>query len=142
MKKNLFYILGFLLITVAILASIYYNYQKKLLIASKINSQYEEFTKNTIVGSQLMTLINKVTDQNEKNKLQKDEKGRYIENTENSIIIEVKFLESEETYRMEAISYLGSESFIKNYNSMSFKCTKVERHNKTNQIKYILFEQI
>ncbi len=142
MKKNLFIILGILLILVAISASIYYNYQKKLILASKINEQYYQYTKNEIIGSQLMTLINKVSDQNEKNKVQKDEKGRYIQNEEDSIKIDIKFLEAEETYNMEAISHLGSEAFIKNYNSMIFKCTKVEYHEKTKQIKYMLFEQI
>ena len=43
---------------------------------------------------------------------------------------------------MEAISSLGPEKFIKNYNSMKFKCTKKEYHEKTKYIKYMLFEQI
>ena len=142
MRKNLFIILGILLIVVAIIASIYYNYQKKLILADRINKQYNEYTENQVIGSQLMTLINKVTDQNEKNKVAKDEKGRYIQNSENSIKIEIKFLESKDTYEMEAISNLGSEAFIKNYNSMFFKCTKKEYHENTKQIKYMLFEQI
>ena len=89
-----------------------------------------------------MTLINKATNQNEKNQVQKDEKKHYLENEKNSIKIEVKFLESDKIYPMEAISYLGSEAFIKNYNSMQFICTKKEYHKNTNYIKYMLFEQI
>ena len=101
-----------------------------------------EYTKEAILGSDLMTLINKATNQNEKNQVQKDEKKHYLENEKNSIKIEVKFLESDKIYTMEAISYLGSEAFIKNYNSMQFICTKKEYHKNTNYIKYMLFEQI
>ena len=66
----------------------------------------------------------------------------YIENEKNSIKIEIKFKESDKTYAMEAISELGYESFVKNYSNMNFICTKKEYHKKTNQIKYLLFEQI
>ena len=48
-----------------------------------------------------------------------------------SIIIEVKFIEADQIFRMEAIAKQGSEAFIKNYNTMSFKCIKKEYHEKT-----------
>ena len=140
--KNLLIILGIFLIFVAMLSFFYYNYQRTLILANKANSEYEIFTKDEITGSALMTLINKVSDKNEKEQIVKDEKNRYIENDENSIKIEIKFLESDNIFEMEAISNLGSEAFIKNYNSMKFKCTKLEYHEKTKKIKYMLFEQI
>ncbi len=142
MKKSLFILLGIFLIIIAILASLFYTYQKVLLLAKKENQKYEPFTQNTISGSSLMTLINKVIDQNEKNQVQKNEQNRYIENRENSIRIEIKFLESDKTYDMEAIANLGSENFIKNYNNMQFQCTQKEYHEKTKQIRFMLFEQI
>lgn len=142
MKKNLFVILGIFIIIIAILSYTYYNYKKVIILASKINKEYESYTENTIVGSKLMTLINKAIDQNEKNEIEKDSQNRYIENDKNSIKIEIKFLESDNTFSMEAISNLGADQFIKNYNSMTFKCTKKEYHEKTKYIKYLLFEQI
>lgn len=142
MKKNLFVILGIFLIIIAILSYIYYHYQRVAILANQENKEYESYTQDSIVGSSLMTLINKAIDQNEKNQVPKDSKNYYIENNENSIIIEIIFLESDKTYRMEAISNLGSEAFVKNYHSMNFKCTKKEYHEKTKQIKYMLFEQI
>lgn len=142
MKKNLFVLLGFLVVIVLISAMVYYNYQKKLILSKKANSEFNEYTSQEITGSALMTLINKVSDQNEKNGVQKGEKNRYIENGKDSIKIEVKFLESDEIYVMEAISNLGSEKFIKNYNNIKFRCTKIAYHEKTNKIKYMLFEQI
>lgn len=142
MKKNLFVLLGIFLIIISILASLFYHYQKMLMLAKKENQKYESYTQNAISGSSLMTLINKVIDQNEKNQVQKNDQNRYIENSENSIRIEIKFIESDKTYDMEAIASLGSENFIKNYNNMQFQCTKKEYHETTKQIKFMLFEQI
>ena len=142
MKKNLFILLGIFLLIVVILASLFYTYQKMLILSRKENQKYEQYTEDTITGSTLMTLINKAIDQNEKNEIKKNDQNRYIENSENSIRIEVKFLESDKTYDMEAIANLGSESFIKNYNNMQFQCTKKEYHEKTKQMKFMLFEQI
>lgn len=142
MKKHLFVLIGIFLIIIAILSFSYYNYRQVFITAQKKNKEYETYTQDAIIGSSLMTLINKVTNENEKNGIEKDSKNRYIENEENSIKIEIKFLESDDTYSMEAISKLGSEEFIKNYNNMNFKCTKKEYHKKTNYIKYMLFEQI
>ena len=143
MKNTLFAILGIFLVIVAILSYILYNYQKNIMIVNQINQEFEQYTtQDKIIGSLLMTIINKATDYNEKNGVKKDNNNRYIQNEENSIKIEVKFLESKSIYDMEAISGLGSEAFIKNYNSMYFKCTKKEYHSSTEQIKYMLFEQI
>lgn len=142
MKKSLFVLLGIFIIIISIVTYFYYTYIKINMLANAINSEYENYTKNTILGSSLMSIINKTIDKNEKNQIKKDSKNRYIENDENSIKIEIKFLESEKLYDMEAISALGSENFIKNYNNMNFNCTKKEYHKKTKQIKYMLFEQI
>jgi len=43
---------------------------------------------------------------------------------------------------MEAISVMGAEAFVKNYNSMIFICTQKTYHENTKKIKYMLFEQI
>lgn len=142
MKKNLFVILGIFLIIIAILVYFYYNTLKIAIISQKVNKEYEQYLEKDILGSTLMTLINKASNQNEKNGIEKDEKNSYIENDTNSIKIEVKFLESDKTFSMEAITLLGAEQFIKNYNAMTFKCTKKEYHQRTNNIKYMLFEQI
>ncbi len=142
MKKNLLILLGIFLLMVAILSYTYYNVQKINILANQANKEYELYTKNTIVGSSLMTLINKAIDQNEKEQIPKDKQNRYIENEENSIRIEIKFSESDKIFAMEAIAKLGSEQFIKNYNSMTFQCTKKEYHEKTKKMKYMLFEQI
>lgn len=142
MKKNLSVILGIFIIIIVILYLLFSNYTRSIMQAKKINQEFENYTENTILGSSFMTLINKAIDKNEQNGVGKDDNNRYIKNDKNSIIIEVKFLESEEIYRMESIATLGADKFIKNYSNMTFKCIKKEYHSKTKNISYMLFEQI
>ena len=82
MKKNLLVILGIFLIIIAVISYIYYNYEKTARIAKQTNLEYEKYTQQEIIGSSLMTVINKATDQNEKNGVAKDKNKRYIENEE------------------------------------------------------------
>lgn len=142
MKKTLAILIIILLIIVAIVVYQYNLYKSRTLRTQKLNEEYELFTNNEIVGTSLITLINKAIDSNNKNNIQLDKNNLYIENDSTSIKIEIKFLESEDTYPMERIGKLGSEEFIKNYATATFKCTSKQYHEKTKNIKYLLFEQI
>lgn len=142
MKKNLSVILGIFIIIIVILYLLYNNYTRSILQAKRTNQEFEIYAENQILGSSFMTLINKAIDKNEQNGIEKDDNNKYLPNDKNSVIVEVKFLESEETYRMESIATLGADKFIKNYSNMTFKCTKKEYHSKTKNISYMLFEQI
>ena len=142
MKKTVWIICGSVILLVLIFSILYYNYQAGLRQAQQRNEEYESYTTNQILGSSLMTLMNKASNDNEKNQVKKDENGCYIENDTNSIKIEVKFLEAEKAVSMEKIQSLGEEQFLKNYRSMTFSCTQKQYHEKTKQIKYLLFEQV
>ena len=142
MKKSFLIITAIILIIIFIVLGYIFEAQSKQKEAISYNKQYENYLGKEIYGAEIATLINKVIEQNQKNEIPKDENGYYIENDTNSIKIEVKFLESDKTFNMETISVLGADKFIKNYSKMTFKCTKIEYHKKTNNIKYMLFEQI
>ena len=133
-----------IIVLVVVTAAIYnYNsYRSDFLSKQQLNQEYDNFVEGEIVGTSLMTLINKTMDLNKKNNVQLDNNKLYIDNDIDSIKIDVKFLESDETYPMESIAKQGSERFIKNYAAASFKCIKKIYHKKTNNIKYLLFEQI
>jgi len=141
MKKNLLILISIVLIIILIIFYSFYNYQRVLYRAERTNKEYENYTKDSILGSSLMTVINKVMDNNEKNNIEKDENNFNISNNTNSVIIEIKFLESDNVFRMETISKAGTEAFIKNYSTMSFKCLKKDYHEKTKNISYLYFEQ-
>ena len=68
----------------------------------------------------------------------------YIENEENSIKVELVMLNEDEktTYQMETLQKAGIQGFIKNFNLINFKCSKIEYHEKTKLVKKIIFEQI
>ena len=106
------------------------------------NSEYEYYLNKTVYGTDVTTVINKAINKNEKNKIQKNEKGHYIDNEEDSIKIEIKMITTEKTYPMEEIYNNDITQFVQNFNLIKFKCTSIEYHKKTGKIKNIIFEQL
>lgn len=142
MKKKILVILGIFIIILIFVVSLLYNYDKQVKKAQNFNSQYELYYEKTILGTDFATLLNKVSDYNEKNGIDKDENNRYYLETDDSISVQVKFLEKEEPVKMEDILFQDMENFIKFYATSSFKCTKIEYHDENNQVKSLYFEQI
>ena len=142
MKKKILVILGIFIIILIFVVSLLYNYDKQVKKAQNFNSQYELYYEKTILGTDFATLLNKVADYNEKNGIDKDENNRYYLETDNSIFVQVKFLEKEEPVKMEDILFQDMENFIKFYATSSFKCTKIEYHDENKQVKSLYFEQI
>ena len=135
----------FLVIVVAIVCAIAYMYLNFIAnrnTAITENMPYETYLNREIFGSYLASVINRAINDNNKNNLEKDEKGLYIANDTNSIKIQVKITDNDTTYDMETFYNSGMDNFIKYYNQIKFKCTNVEYHETTNKIKYMLFEQI
>lgn len=135
----------FLVIVVAIVCAISYMYLNFIAnrnTAITENMPYETYLNREIFGSDLASVINRAINDNNKNNLEKDEKGLYIANDTNSIKIQVKITDNDTTYDMETFYNNGMDNFIKYYNQIKFKCTNVEYHEATNKIKYMLFEQI
>ena len=118
---------------------------KRINLKSEIkkeNSEYEDYLNKEITGTDLATLMNKAINSNEINNVNKDEKNHYIENNSNSIKIEIKMTENDNTYLMEQFYNKGITEFVKLFGEISFKCTNIEYHNKTGRIKKITFEEI
>ena len=122
----------------------------------KENLEYERYLGQNIYGAELATIINKAIDENEKNKVRKDEKNYYIENEENSIKIYINMKTVEKTYLMEEIynnnitefvKYLGSkikenEKIITVEDTLELHCQTIEYHKKNGKIRSIIFEEI
>ena len=138
-------ILIFVILVIVLISYTYYSYLVAVSEEREVienNKQYEQFCEDKILGTDLATLINKAIDSNERNDLEKDENGVYKDNSTNSINIYIKFKDADETFDMERIYKLGIDRFIMNYNQMEFKCSKIEYHQKTSNIKYMYFEEI
>lgn len=120
----------------------YLNYKANYYAARKENKQFESYDGQEIYGAELATVINKAVDNNQNNEVAKDEKGKYINNDNNSIKIDIKMLDNDKTYSMETLYSGGMDKFVQFYSEIKFKCTKLEYHKTTNKVKYLLFEQI
>lgn len=142
MNKKIIILLVAVLVIVAIFAYNFYSYRIKKNEITQINRAYESFLDKQVLGTDVMSVINKATNSNEKNEVKKNEDGYYIDNDKNSIHVEVKFQELDKVVSMEAISGQGYNQFVYNFGAASFKCTKIEYHQNTGNIKYMYFEQI
>ena len=146
MKKNII-IIALILLVVIIICIVGINVNSKTnIVIKQENKQYEDYLNNEMYGTDVVTLINKAINNNESNNVTKDEKGYYINNSQNSIQIDLVMITNEEkqettTYKMEAISKVGITEFIKNFNTAKFKCTKKEYHTATSKIAYIEISQ-
>ena len=137
-------IIIFIILILCVLISFLYAYNTYVAKARELgnyNKSYEDYYNKEIYGLELATIINKVTDNNAKNNVQKDENGNYIENDDTSIKMDIYIIDTEEAYNVEKIYSLGTERFVQSFNTAKFKCTKNEYHEKSKKVKYLYFEQ-
>lgn len=131
--KKIFIFLIIVLIIVAIVGFNYILYKNEYNTIQSENAEFSNYKDKEIYGLEVATIINKATDRNNKNKLSK--------NDEDYLNIDIYMTDNEKTYQMESIYNAGTEQFVQYYKDIKFKCTKVEYNEKTNKIKYMLFEQ-
>ena len=86
--------------------------------------------------------INKIENKNENNLVARNENGLFIENETNSVVINIKFKQSDSIFRGEKISKNGITNFVKLYSVAKFRCTNLEYHKNSKYIKCIYFEEI
>lgn len=139
--KKIFIFLAIVLVIVAIVSFQYISYKNEYNIIQNENAEFEEYKDKEVFGLNVGTMINKAVDKNTKNKIEKDDNGNFIQNDSNSIEIEIYMTDNETTYKMETIYNAGTEQFVQYYGNIKFKCSKIEYHEDTGRIKYMLFEQ-
>ena len=142
MKKIIICILSIFLIIICIVVSGVYQKNENTAQIGVDNKTYESYENKEVLGTDIISIINKATDSNKKNDIKIGEDGNYIDNGKNSIRIEIKFLELDKVITMERINNVGIEKFWSNYGALSFKCTKIEYHEKTHRVKYMYFEEV
>ena len=148
MKRNLIILISALLIVCVFVVYFVINYRNMQIDAQANNKEYITYKDKTIVGTTLVSLINKTVDNNEKNNIEKDEKNTYIENDRNSVKIYIYFLDLEKEdkyietpYTMEQIYNNDTDNFIKLYGTSNFYCSNIDYHEKTGNVKSLTFEQ-
>lgn len=143
MKKSLIVIIVLFFCLILSIIILYANYQSELKQLELYNSRYEVFYQKDVLGTEVATIINRSVDINEKNFIEKDKNGLYIDDGMNTVRIDLKFLDNKDTiYHMETIYNLGVNEFVYNFNLMRFRNTKIEYHESSKKVKYLLFEEI
>lgn len=140
MKKTLIYIICIVLIILSVIGTKYLNFKEQKSLIQKYNLEYEVYLNHDITGRELTTAINRAVNNNEKNSVQKDEKGFYIDDDNNSVKIEIKILDNDTTYQMETLYNGGMENFIQYYGDINFNCSKID-YNSKGKVSHIIFEQ-
>lgn len=143
MKKTIVFISSIVIIICVIAISKFYELRDSKLQIDDFNLKYEKYLDKEITGREIATIINQAVDDNEQNYITKDKNGKYIQDDEKSINIEVKITEfkKEQIYEMEKLYNGGMDEFVKYYGSINFKCIQIE-YNSKGRVKYMLFEQI
>ena len=142
MKKIIICILSIFLIIICIVVYGVYQKNENTAQIGVDNKTYESYENKEVLGTDIISIINKATDSNKKNDIKIGEDGNYIDNGKNSIRIEIKFLELDKVITMERINKKKKKKFWSNYGALSFKCTKIEYHEKTHRVKYMYFEEV
>ena len=109
-----------------------------VIIVAGITYMYLSY-KSHYTSIQRENAVNK----NIRKNVQKDKSGNYIENDTNSIKIDIKMIDDDnKIYSMEKLYNGGMDKFVEYYSGITFRCTQLTYHKKTNRVKYMLFEQI
>lgn len=138
-KLAIFFLI--IVIIVVVLTYMIIDNQKKEERLKQNNQIYESYLNKEVNGLDLATVINKAIDNNTKNSVNMDLKGYYIED-QNSIKIDIKFIDNDKTYKMEEISKNQISNFTSYYGQIKFICNKIDYHKENGKVKYMLFEQI
>ncbi len=143
MKKTIYIILLIFIIVLVITIQYVYNYRSAKIAEQKINNEYNSYYNKQVLGTELISIINRTIDVNNQNGIAKDN-NYYIDNENNSIQIYVVFVykDKTKTIKMEDIEKSGTEAFIKRYSTESFKCTNIDNHKKTKNVKSLTFEEV
>ena len=143
MKNRILLIAIIFIIILSVSIYIVYNYREQTLQSQKINTEYKSYYNVQMLGTELVSIINRTEDTNKKNGIEKDENGLYIENDNNSIKLYIQFKYKDEytTLEAEKIANDGVENFIRTYGTASFKCTDISYHEKTDNVKALTFTE-
>ena len=115
MKKIIICILSIFLIIICIVVYGVYQKNENTAQIGVDNKTYESYENKEVLGTDIISIINKATKKKKKNDIKIGEDGNYIDNGKNSIRIEIKFLELDKVITMERINNVGIEKFWSNY---------------------------
>lgn len=141
MKK---YVILLIIVVIIISSIVYASIQIKVNknMINYQNSDYIGLLDKEINSSDLASLINKTINKNKNFNVETDEKGYFKDNGSNSIQLDVKFIDDNGiTLKAEQIEKSDINTFVSIYTGVNFKCTRIDYHEATKLVKYVLFEE-
>ncbi len=148
MKKIFFSIILLVVLILAIVLVGISDKNRKNNEISKFNTQFEKYNKETLYGTDILSIINKAIDNNEQYAIEKNQDGFYIENDTNSVKVEITLLTTDEdgkpkevVHQMEELEKAGLDEFISIFNLTAFEFSKIE-YNSQNRVSKIYVKQL
>lgn len=148
MKKVILLLIILIVVTVVIVLIQVSDNRSGLQEKKAFNAQFEEYIDKELLGTDVMTIINKAIDNNTTNEIPKDDEENFIEDDSKCIKVYLILLtkdEEEKTkeimYPMETLQRAGLDGFIDRFSLTKFKCNKIE-YNSEGRVSKIEVKQI
>ena len=141
MKKSIIFMWIVLIVIIVPIMIIVSNYKQAKNEVNKFNLLYEKYKTGKYYGSEIGSIINNAINNNEKNEIEKDENGFYIDDDKYciKILIQLKSDGELKTYQMENLEKLGIDRFVKNFNLEQFECNEIT-YNSVGRINKMIFK--
>lgn len=136
MKKIFLCFIMLIIVIIIILAVKISDNNMKANTVKTYNQIFEEYKNKTLYGADVTTIINKAIDNNNESNIQKGDDGYYINDSENSLQVDLILLNLdkegnvyEQTFKMEDLQKVGLDGFISSFSIVPFECTSIEYHS-------------
>lgn len=117
------------------------QYENRKADVFKFNKIFLDYNRSNLYGTDLTTVMNRAIDNNEKNKIKKDESGLYIPDELFSTKIYIILEKEGSVYPMESFYKVGIQEFTEYFGELNFECTKVNYH-ENGRISEMTFKAI
>lgn len=142
MKKTLYMILIPIIIIICIISANYIEYAKHLTEVRNLNKEFIAYENKNLQINTVVTLMNKAIQKNIENKVIQNENKYFEENDTNSIKIYLEIKSRNSIIPMEELilgEKAGTEKVEFAFSDLLFEITNIEYHEKTGQVKKIIF---
>lgn len=142
MRKTVYAILIPIIIIISIIFANYVEYAKIRTEIRNTNKEFIAYENKNLQINTVVTLMNKAIQKNIENKINQDENKIFKENDTNSIKIFLEIKSRNSIIPMESLilgEKAGTEKVEYAFSDLLFEITTIEYHEKTGQVKKIIF---
>lgn len=145
MKKTVVIILITVIVIVSIVFANYVEYSKRKTEITNLNKEFLAYENNKVQINTIITIMNKAIQTNKENEIPQNDEQIFEENDTNSIKIYLEMKSANAVIPMEELilnEKAGIEKVGLAFSDLLFNITTVEYHEKTGQVKKVIFTAI